>query len=89
MSERSGGSRRDFVRAMGRYSLAGLLSAGVGGLAFRRRGRCKAPGLCPQCALLEACDLPDAVSVRQSTQGRQGWTDARETEEDDATGVPA
>jgi hypothetical protein len=89
VSERSDESRRGFLLAMGRYSLALLLSAGVGGLSLRRRGRCEDPGLCRQCALLEGCELPSAVSLRQSTEDVQGCTDARETEEDDAAGVPA
>lgn len=89
MSERPDGGRRGFLLALGRYSLAVLLSAGVGGLSVRRRGRCQDPGLCRQCALLQTCDLPNAVSARESAEPGQGWNDARETEEDDAARVPA
>ncbi len=89
MSERPDGTRRGFLLVLGRYSLALLLSAGVGGLSLRRRGDCRDPGLCRQCALLERCDLPGAVSIRESVEATQGCTDARETEEDNTARVPA
>jgi len=89
VSERPEASRRGFLLALGRYSLALLLSGGVGALSLRRRGRCEDPGFCRQCARLETCDLPVAVSLREATGDHQGRTDAREAEEDDAAGVPA
>jgi hypothetical protein len=88
VNETPDGTRRGFLLTMGRYSLALLVGGGVGLLSLGR-GECTDQGLCRQCALFEGCELPVAVSLRQSAEARRGWTDATETAEDDAKGVPA
>ncbi len=84
MSGESGQDRRGFLRAAGRWSLALLLSGGVGALSLGRRDRCANAGLCGGCRALQTCELPDAVTFRQTERDVQGWTDARADREDDA-----
>lgn len=63
--------RRAFLRALARYPLlAGLVLLG-GALAVRRQGNspaaaCLKQRVCRDCALYSGCELPQAVSARNS-----------------------
>jgi hypothetical protein len=61
------GSRREFVRAGGRYGLLGLLALATG-LAARSGGRCVNRGLCDGCGRFSRCELPPALSARAATK---------------------
>jgi len=75
--------RRDFLRAAGRWALAGLLSGGVGALSVGRRDRCTNAGLCRGCGAWETCELPEAVALRQAERHARGRSDAGEAGEVD------
>jgi len=59
-------NRRAFLSATGRIALGALLAGGVGALASRDRRTCREPDLCRECAAFADCDLPAAVSARQT-----------------------
>ena len=73
-------NRREFLRGVGRGSLALLLGGGVGALALRG-GECTGGALCRGCAESSTCGLPDAVSLRRTERAKQGWTDGGQAEE--------
>ena len=54
--------RREFLRALVRTGLVGLLVGGTGALALRRG--CRVAGACEVCPALDACDLPQAARAR-------------------------
>ena len=89
MNQRAHTDRREWLRAVGRLSLAVGLGGGVTALALRHGGPCGDPGLCGGCATLDHCDRPNAEATRQAIRSEQGHTDARQPKEDDSTRVRA
>lgn len=64
-------SRREFFRALGRWSVWSLLAGGAAGLAARAwvgESTCSQPLPCRACAQLETCALPEAALARQVEQ---------------------
>lgn len=68
MTERVTMGRRDWLRAVGRASLAAVLGGGVAALALRDGGRCLVPALCRGCRSLDGCALPNAVLMKQAVR---------------------
>jgi len=72
-------SRRDFLRSLARYSILGILASTTGVLVTRRKGwfeDCPFPeekrvslDICQSCKILEKCDLPEALAVKEKTAG--------------------
>ena len=64
------GSRREFLRAAGRYPLLALLLATGGVLVSRQReagAQCTRDFVCRDCSLLAGCPLPPAMTQKTST----------------------
>jgi len=62
--------RREFFRAVGRYSILGGLAALVGGLVRRGGAQpagetCIRQGYCSRCPVLASCGLPRGLSAKQ------------------------
>ena len=67
-------SRRELFAVVGRYAALGLLTAGGAGILAKRRrlvrlGKCIGSGTCSGCEILARCDLPRALSARESLIG--------------------
>ena len=67
-------SRRELFAAVGRYAALGLLTAGAAGIFAKRRrlvrqGKCIGSGTCTGCEILARCDLPRALSARETMIG--------------------
>ena len=61
-------SRREFFRSAARYGLAaGLVS--VAAVAARTKPGCVNRGVCGSCGLFAGCELPSAITTRQSMKG--------------------
>ena len=56
--------RRDFLRAAGRYAVAGLLGGAIGVLLARHGDECLRPESCRACGQFTGCELPRAVAAR-------------------------
>ncbi|MHC4119969.1 MAG: hypothetical protein ACYSWO_20940 [Planctomycetota bacterium] len=76
MKESSGHfhSRRELFASVCRYAALGLLTAGAAGVFAKRRrlirqGKCIAGGACSGCEVLARCELPAALSARETTNG--------------------
>jgi hypothetical protein len=66
------GTRREFFRAVGRYSVATALAAFAALAAWRTNGagrRCVNLGICGNCDQFTRCDLPPARNKRQIQNG--------------------
>ncbi len=64
MSEET--TRREFLRALLRYSAAAVLAGGAVALLTRRRDSgCTRDGLCHGCPSLAECGLPPALSRKK------------------------
>jgi hypothetical protein len=72
MDDTSDNNRREFLRAVGRAIVGGLLGGGTLLLASRRQGTCANAGFCADCRLLEGCTLPTAEVFRRSAGARPG-----------------
>ncbi|MBL7186654.1 MAG: hypothetical protein ISS70_10050 [Phycisphaerae bacterium] len=67
-------SRRELFAAACRYAALGLLTAGAAGIFAKRRrllrqGKCINSGICTGCDILVRCDLPRALSAKETTIG--------------------
>ncbi|MFQ5808349.1 MAG: hypothetical protein ACE5JM_01915 [Armatimonadota bacterium] len=72
MSQRVDAGRRGFLLRMGRYALALLLGGGIGALVAREGEACTTRDMCRGCAVLDTCDLPEALSARRAARGERG-----------------
>jgi len=71
------GSRREFLRSVGRYGFASVLA----GLVFAgarkpeaSREKCANRGICGGCSVFASCGLPAALSVKAFRQKSGGTT---------------
>jgi len=67
-------SRRYLFAAVCRYGALGLLTAGAAGIFAKRRrlvrqGKCMSSGICTGCEILARCDLPRALSAKETMIG--------------------
>jgi len=67
-------SRRELFAAACRYGVLGLLTAGAAGIFAKRRrlirkGKCIGSGACTGCVILARCDLPRALSAKETMIG--------------------
>ena len=67
-------SRRELFAAVGRYAALGLLTAGAAGIFAKRRrlirqGKCTSARTCAGCEILSSCDLPAALSAKETLIG--------------------
>ena len=67
-------SRRELFAAACRYAALGLLTAGAAGIFAKRRrllrqGKCISSGMCTGCEILARCDLPRALSAKETMIG--------------------
>ena len=76
MSEHPGEvrSRRELFAGALRYAALSLIAAcGAAVFAKRRRlvreGKCVNAGICAGCRVFERCDLPEALTARQTREG--------------------
>jgi hypothetical protein len=67
-------SRRELFAAVCRYGALGLLAAGACGIVAKRRrligqGKCIGSLACAGCEILARCDLPRALSAKETLIG--------------------
>jgi hypothetical protein len=67
-------SRRELFAGALRYGTLAVLTAGGAGMFAKRRrlvreGKCINKGICAGCEVLERCDLPEALSARETLVG--------------------
>jgi len=67
-------SRRELFMAACRYAAMGLLTAGGAAIFAKRRrlvreGKCIGSGACTGCVILARCDLPRALSAKETMIG--------------------
>ncbi|KPK37292.1 MAG: hypothetical protein AMJ65_14910 [Phycisphaerae bacterium SG8_4] len=67
-------SRRELFAGVCRYGALGLLVVGAGGIFAKRRrllgqGRCISSRACAGCEILAQCDLPRALSTKETLIG--------------------
>ena len=71
MSQGTGPGRRGFLVAVGRYGFGLLLGGGVGAMVARDGDECINLGVCRGCAVLDTCELAEAVLARRTTRDGQ------------------
>ncbi|MHC4843503.1 MAG: hypothetical protein ACYTFM_08010 [Planctomycetota bacterium] len=67
-------TRRQFFTGIGRYMTLGFIGFAAGSMLKKRRklvleGRCVNDYICAGCKLYEGCQLPEAISRRESVRG--------------------
>jgi hypothetical protein len=69
-------NRREFLRGGIRYALLAGIGAVTAAVAGKQNGRlsgqnCVNEGICRGCGVVDDCGLPQALSFRQATKGRE------------------
>jgi hypothetical protein len=72
MSDRYDEKRRDFLKSVLRWTVAGGAVAGVGALAAKKGGEtCVNQGVCSGCGIFDGCGLPQALSAKEARKEGQ------------------